>query len=143
MPRKFAVSMGAAILLIALSAHAQQPEIERNMRLGTAAMGGHRYNEAESNYRNVVTLAPNLPEGHLNLGLALLRQSRLQEAITSLETAARLAPRLPGPHMFLAIAYLETAHLDVAKSAVEEELHLAPDDAQVLTLAGTIAMEMG
>lgn len=143
MRRNFAFSMGAVILLIALSAHAQPPEIEGKMRLGAAAMGEHRYREAERDYRDVLTLAPNFPEGHLNLGLALLRQSRLPEAIASLQIAARLAPRLPGPHMFLAIAYLETARLDSAKSAVEEELRLTPDDTQVLTLAGTIAMEMG
>jgi tetratricopeptide (TPR) repeat protein len=137
------LSMAAVIFLIALSAHAQPPDVERNMRLGVAAMEAHRYKEAEQDYRDVVALAPNLPAGHLNLGLALLRQSRLPEAIASLETAARLAPRLPGPHMFLAIAYLETARLDAAKSAVDEELRLTPDEVQVLTLAGTIAMKMG
>lgn len=139
----FRVSMGAVIFSIALSSRAQPPEVEHSMRLGVAAMEAHRYKEAERDYRDVVALAPNLPDGHLNLGLALLRQSRVPEAIASLETAARLAPRLPGPHMFLAIAYLETARLDAAKSAVDEELRLTPDDAQVLTLAGTIAMQMG
>jgi tetratricopeptide (TPR) repeat protein len=136
-------SMGAVFFLSALSTHAQPPPLEQNMRLGAAAMEAHRYKEAEQHYRDVVTLDPNQPQGHLNLGLALLRQSRLPEAIASLQSAARLAPRLPGPHMFLAIAYLETARLDSAKSAVEEELRLTPDDTQVLTLAGTIAMEMG
>jgi tetratricopeptide (TPR) repeat protein len=139
----FAFSIGAVILLMALSGHAQSPGIERNMRLGAAAMEAHRYREAERDYRDVVARDPTLPDGHLNLGLALLRQSRLPEAIASLETAARLAPRLPGPHMFLAIAYLETARLDSAKSAVQKELRLTPDDVQVLTLAGTIAMQMG
>jgi Tetratricopeptide repeat len=81
-------SMGAVVLLIALPTHAQPLPLKQNMRQGVAAMQAHRYKEAEQRYRDVVTLDPKLPEGHLNLGLALLRQLRLPEAIASLETAA-------------------------------------------------------
>jgi tetratricopeptide (TPR) repeat protein len=101
------------------------------------------YEEAEQDYRRVVTLAPDFAEGHLNLGLALLRQGRLPGAIASLEKAARLEPKLPGPRTFLSIAYFQSRQLDSAKKAANEELRLTPDDVQVLTLAGTIAMEMG
>jgi tetratricopeptide (TPR) repeat protein len=106
-------------------------------------MQARHYEEAEQDYRSVVTLAPDFAEGHLNLGLALLRQGRLPEAIASLEKAARLEPKLPGPRTFLSIAYFQAGQLDSAKKAANEELRLTPDDVQVLTLAGTIAMEMG
>lgn len=129
-------------LLSGSLAHAQSQDVESAMRLGAAAMQANRYNDAEREYRKVVTVAPENPEGHLNLGLVLLREARVQEAIASLEKAARLEPKLPGPHMFLAIAYFEAGRLDSAKKAVDEELILTPNNVQALTLAGTIAMAM-
>jgi uncharacterized protein HemY len=47
-------------------------------------------------YRRVATIAPDLPNGHMNLGLALLKQRRFGEAEQSLLHALRLrkSPRL-------------------------------------------------
>ncbi len=130
------------MLLCGSLAYAQSQDVESAMRLGAAAMQANRYDEAEREYRKVVSLAPEDAEGHMNLGLVLLREARVPDAIATLEKAARLEPKLPGPHMFLAIAYFEAGRLDSAKKAVDEELVLTPKNVQALTLAGTIAMAM-
>ena len=63
--------------------------------LGIAYFRIHRWQEAESEFRAMLELAPTDDYAHYALGRSLLRQGRSREASTHLKLARFLQPRDP------------------------------------------------
>jgi tetratricopeptide (TPR) repeat protein len=72
-------------------------------------------NRAADEYRDVVRLAPQMAEAHVNLGLMYHALGRLDESIRELQTAERIKPGLVGVSLYLGIGY---ARLNQPRSAL-------------------------
>lgn len=95
---------------------------------------------AESAFREAVTLAPTLPEVHLDLALLLAREGKLQDATASLRQAIALNPNLPTAHMFLGIFLFQLNQPDEARLELAKELATNPDNIEALTWLGTLEL---
>jgi tetratricopeptide (TPR) repeat protein len=127
----------------ATASAADMVQVKQAMRSGAAAMHEGRLGEAETAFRRVITIAPMLPDGHMDLGLLLVREGKVEEAIPSLETAARLNPELPGVQMFLGIAYYQTDSYDRARAALQREIDRSPSSAEALMWLGVVNLAAG
>lgn len=84
-----------------------------------------RYGDAEAALRQVLALAPGLPEAHVNLGFSLLGLHRAAEARQSFEAAINLRPEQANAYYGLALSH-EAAHdLELAIGSMRSYLHLA------------------
>lgn len=100
--------------------------------------------EAESQLTEIEAAWPewNLP--YLFKGTTLLEHNRNPEAIPQLETAIALGARQPEAYYNLAAAYYANsspADFGLADQAITQALNLRPQDADILTLAGNIALK--
>ncbi len=71
-----------------------QSRIVQQVQAGLQARRQDRLDDEIKAFQTVVTLDPNLAEGHMNLGLALRRRGDLEQALAALRRAAELKPRL-------------------------------------------------
>ena len=106
-------------------------------------MRNGRTADAEAQFREVVRLAPRMPEAHLDLGLALGREGKLEPAIESLQTALRLDPKLSSAHMFLGIFLYQANRQSEAIKELQQELALNPTNVEALTWLGTVELAAG
>lgn len=143
----FAVHITVCVVLLicstALSCFAQGTPVEEAFRKGALAMHNGDAADAETQFREAVRLAPQMPEAHLDLGLVLGREGKLQEAIDSLQTALRLDPKLSSAHMFLGIFLNQANRQNEAVAELRQELALNPDNVEALTWLGTIELGTG
>ncbi len=100
------------------------------LRLGFCEYSMNNYTAAEQTFRNLLKLAPELPQAKVGLGSALIFLGRSQESIPLLEDAVRKLPGDPQAGRALGHAYLEVHDFikaeDTLRSLVEEN----PDDAE-------------
>ncbi|MCU0941825.1 MAG: tetratricopeptide repeat protein, partial [Hydrogenophaga sp.] len=66
---------------------------------------GRRYAAAEAALRQVLALAPGLPEAHVNLGFSLLGLHRTADARRAFETAINLRPEQANAYFGLALSH--------------------------------------
>ena len=117
--------------------------VEDAFRRGAQAMHGGDAAGAEAAFREVIRLAPDLPDAHLDLGLVLAREGRLDDAVAQLRQALALDPKLPGAHMFLGIFLSQTNHPDESAAALREEIALDPKNAEAMTWLGQVELAAG
>ena len=141
------VLAGAALLLLAVAAHAQaaywrdsltlfQHTIDVTKRnyivlnnLGVALTAEGRHDEAMADYRQALSIDPDYADAHANVGHELLREGKLEEARGALVEALRLKPDLPLAQGDLGIVLVATGNFEEARQHLEESLRLAPADA--------------
>jgi tetratricopeptide (TPR) repeat protein len=121
----------------------QEDQVKANLRYGAEAMHNGKPDQAEQYFREVIRIAPRLPDGYLDLGLAELRQAKLPEAIDSLHKAIDLNPRVPGAHMFLGISYYQMGRLDDARTSLQQEVDLDSQNAEALMWLGITELASG
>jgi len=130
-------------VFVGLPAKAQQDRVETDLRLGAEAMHRGKIDEAETLFREVIQLAPQLADGYLDLGLAQLKQGKLADAADSLEDALQRNPKATGASMFLGITYFQMNRLDQARAALQQEISLSPDNAEALMWLGITELAAG
>ncbi|MBN1178622.1 MAG: O-antigen ligase family protein [Anaerolineae bacterium] len=84
------------------------------------AVDPRRYREAESAYRRVLELAPNVATYHAALGVTLARQGRLEEGIAALERAVALDATDGTAYAYLAELYAAAGRGEEATWALRE-----------------------
>ena len=87
-----------------------------------------RQAEAVTALRQVLALAPRLPEAHVNLGFALLGLRQPQAARDHFDHATTLAPGQANAYYGLAMAWEALGDLPMATGAMRSYLHLARDE---------------
>ncbi|WP_263382270.1 tetratricopeptide repeat protein [Granulicella arctica] len=121
----------------------QDARVQDAFQRGAIAMRNGRADDAEKAFRLAVSLAPQLPEAHLDLGLVLGREGKLDEAISAIDAALHLSPHLDSASMFLGIFEYQANRPLKAESALEQELAHSPDNVEALTWLGTVELGMG
>jgi tetratricopeptide (TPR) repeat protein len=87
-----------------------------------------RYDEAVVALQRVRTLAPHLPEAHVNLGFAWLGLNQPQVAQQAFETAIGMRPQQANAYYGLAMALERRGDLAAALGAMRSYLHLSRAD---------------
>ena len=113
MTRLFVAWRIAALLVltsVSSSAGAQAPspalrQADTLYRAGSAALARHDLSTAESDFQQVVHLAPRAEPGHSALGVVLLESGNLSQAVHELELALTLKSSDANAQLNLAIAY--------------------------------------
>jgi tetratricopeptide (TPR) repeat protein len=79
--------------------------LSRHAAAGAAALQSGDYAAAERENREVLRLAPNLPEAEMNLGVSLFLEKKYQSAIGAFETGLKQKPAMSNARLFLGISY--------------------------------------
>ncbi|TMG79948.1 MAG: tetratricopeptide repeat protein, partial [Betaproteobacteria bacterium] len=111
-------------------AEAQEYFSARSLGLGYLQMG--QLTEAETQFKKVVTLAPNEAFGHANLGLTYLQAGRYPDAEKELRRARGLDTADAEIAMMLAKLFSLTDRRDSARAALENVRKRSPNNARVL-----------
>ena len=111
--------------------------------LGHAYYDASMFDEAETSYKQSLTINPDFALTRNNLGNAYIATGRLDEAIKELRTAAMLDDDYPDPHYNLGIAYHAMGMNAEAVAAYRKALSLDPESADTLNNLGLVYFDSG
>ena len=121
-----------------------------HINLGNVLHDKGRFDEAIIQYREAISLQPDVFEtrrslavAHYNLGIALLAKGQTNEAISQYQEAVRLKPDYVLARSNLGRALLKTGRTDEAISQFQEIVLLEPDDAVVHVSLGNALFSKG
>jgi len=116
------------------------PEAPSNMGLSFLAIG--KVDQAITELRKSIEIAPDYAVGHNNLGIALVRQGKLKEAIEHYEKAIQLIPDYPEAHYNLAEVLYRQRRFDEAIAHCRAALSIRPDYAPIhVCLANSLLLK--
>lgn len=130
-------------LLVATQQIKASTSIKQLVEEGNAALKTENYTLAETIWRQVIQLAPNLTDAHYSLGLVFTHQGRWEEAITSFRRAISLDPKLAWAHNNLGNALAEVGQVEEAITSFRRAIELAPDKAEFYHNLGLTFAEKG
>jgi predicted O-linked N-acetylglucosamine transferase (SPINDLY family) len=114
--------------------------------LWAASIAHHRegrWKQAETSYRDILALKPDLAEALSNLGIVLQQQGKLDEAISTYREAIGIKPSFPEAHSNLGNALQDQGRLDEAAVAHREAIRLKPDYAKAHSNLGNVLRAQG
>ena len=143
-----AITVASLILGAPLSAAPPQssdlePRIVQQIQAGLQARRQNRLEDEIKAFETVVTLDPDLAEGHMNLGLALRRRGDREQALAALRRAVELKPQLTAAQAILGFEALKSGRVRKALRHLETAYHAAPSDANVNLWLGRTYFELG
>lgn len=107
---------------------AQGQALQRRFDEAVVLLHARQYGPAEQSLQQVLTLAPAMPEAHVNLGFALLGQQRAPDARRAFETAIDLRPAQANAYYGLALSHEAAQDLELAIGSMRSYLHLAQQE---------------
>lgn len=110
--------------------HAQGSQEEQQYsEAGQQALAAGRYDEAESAFKKLAQLDPDIAEIHATLGLVYFQQKKFSEAVPELRRAIKLKPTLTRAGTLLAMSLSETGEYEEALPGLEKGFQHPPDPA--------------
>lgn len=108
-------------------------EVQYRFNQGVALLHAKRFDFATTAFARVVTLAPRMPEAHVNLGFALLGQQDYENAANEFGKAIDLRPEQANAYWGLGLAYEAMKDYEGALGAMRSYIHLSrvPNDPYV------------
>jgi tetratricopeptide (TPR) repeat protein len=110
---------------------ASDPEIQSHFSAAQQAQRQKDYATAEREYKNVIALAPEFAEVHMNLGLIYQLQNRYPEAMTEFRRALKLKASLTGANFFLGVDYCKTGEGPKAVPYLKAALKVSPNQPEI------------
>lgn len=136
--------MGAAILLVACSPSVDEAQLAEHRNLGKAFYENPvTQQEAVSEFRKALDLAPDSTRERLNYGLALLRAGNEDEAAEQLEQVQEREPSLPHTWFNLGLLHKSRGEFDQAVAQFEGFVERAPEEAVGHYQLGSLYQELG
>jgi len=83
---------------------------------------------AMQGFHEVLKMAPDMPEAHVNMGYALLGTGEFEAARSFFDTASNLRPGQANAYYGLAMAWEGLGDLGMARTAMQAYLHVAEND---------------
>ena len=111
-----------------LSAQGTQEE-QQYSEAGQQALTAGRYDEAETNFKKLAQLDPQIAEIHATLGLVYFQEKKFDQAVPELRTALKLKPTLVRASTLLAMSLSETGEYKEALPGLEKGFQHPPDPA--------------
>jgi tetratricopeptide (TPR) repeat protein len=123
---------GSLLLLLGsaptLAAQGSQEE-QQYSQAGQEALAAGRYDEAESAFKKLAQLDPDIAEIHATLGLVYFQEKKFNEAVPELRRALKLKPTLTRAATLLAMSLSETGEYEEALPGLEKGFQHPPDPA--------------
>ena len=119
------------------------PGAARHFEDARTAEAREDWQQAESEYRKALELAPDWAEAIVNLGIVLNRQGRADDAVVAFTRAAEINPQLLGAQLNLAITYFRSKHFREAEVPLRRALMIDPanNQARGLLLLSLFALD--
>ncbi|MGC2399481.1 MAG: tetratricopeptide repeat protein [Acidobacteriaceae bacterium] len=115
--------------LMAFAQSSQQDALQQYSKAGQQALATHHYDEAESDFKKILQVDPEIAEIHATLGLLYFQEKKFDEAVPELQRALRLKPALEKARTLLAMSLSETGEYKEALPVLEKCFPQAPDPA--------------
>jgi Flp pilus assembly protein TadD len=112
-----------------LASASPQQHVDAHLAQGKKFLAENRYGEAEGELREVVSLSPGDPQGHILLAQALEAQGKHQGAAAELQTALKFKDTAEA-HLSLAHVYLSLNQPALARLQGQAALSLDPGNQQ-------------
>jgi len=103
-------------------------EVKRRFDEAVVMLHARQHEHALVALHRVLSLAPTMPEAHVNMGYALLGLGRPRQARDFFDSAIALQPRQANAYFGLALAWEAAGDLAMATGAMRSYLHLAADE---------------
>jgi len=110
---------------------------------GFALMKLGRYDEAENEYRKIVSVLPDDPNALSRLGFVLARKGEFDEAISVSDKALKISPELAEARLNLGFAYIGKNDLEKAVEQYEKGLAIEPNNAIARSELGVAFFKLG
>lgn len=110
---------------------------------GATAMESGQFPAAETEYRAVLELVPDLSEARANLGLVLFLQGKFADSVSELERVASEKPELSAAHLFLGLGHLKLGSPARAIPALERSLEDSPANLEARRALATCYLAEG
>jgi tetratricopeptide (TPR) repeat protein len=105
-------------------------------REGQDALNRGRLDEAERDFRRVLTANPQVGGAYANLGVVYMRRKQWSKALEELRQAEKLMPQLPGIRLNIGLAYFRQSEFLKAIPPFESVVRDQPDAVQPRHLLG-------
>ena len=102
-------------------------EIDQNFQQGVAMLHIKRYEFAVAAFHQVLKLAPDLPEAHVNMGYALVGLKQPKAAYDFFESATALRPQQANAYYGMALALEALGDIRGAIGAMRTYVHLVDE----------------
>lgn len=86
------------------------------------------FEAAMQGFHEVLRMAPDMPEAHVNMGYALLGAGEFEAARSFFDTASNLRPGQANAYYGMAIAWEGLGELGMARATMQAYLHVAEDN---------------
>ena len=103
---------------------------------GQEALTENRLDEAERDFRQVISLDPQAGGAYANLGVVYMRRKQWSKALESLRQAEKLMPQVAGIRLNIGLAYFRQNEFLKAIPPFESVVHDQPDALQPRHLLG-------
>jgi tetratricopeptide (TPR) repeat protein len=141
------VALALASLILSFCApsvcaqNAGRPEERRSSRKnlfisGQQALARNNLDEAEKDFRQVLSLDPNNAGAHANLGVIAERRKQWTRALAELKAAEKLAPGVPGVRLDIGLVYYREGDYPSAIAPLRSVVRDEPQSAQARYLLG-------
>ena len=103
---------------------------------GQEALTENRLDEAERDFRDVISLNPKVGGAYANLGVVYMRRKQWSKALESLRQAEKLMPQVAGIRLNIGLAYFRQNEFLKAIPPFESAVHDQPEAVQARHLLG-------
>jgi tetratricopeptide (TPR) repeat protein len=129
---KAAAVYGVVMLLLssistAVAQDTQEETLQKYSEAGQQALAAGHYDEAESYFKKLLQIDPNIAEIHATLGLVYFQEKKFDQAVPELRRALRLKPGLPRANTLLAMSLSEVGEYQEALPGLEKGFQQATD----------------
>ncbi len=125
---------GVVMLLLssistAVAQGTQQETLQKYSQAGQQALAAGHYDEAESDFKKLLQIDPNIAEIHATLGVVYFQEKKFDQAVPELRHALRLKPGLAKASTLLAMSLSEVGEYQEALPGLEKGFQQATDPA--------------
>ncbi len=107
----------------------QEQLLQQYSEAGQQALAAGHYNEAESDFKKLLAIDPDIAEIHATLGLVYFQEKKFDLAVPELRRALKLKPALGRASTLLAMSLSETGEYQEALPGLEKGFQHPPDPA--------------
>jgi len=125
---------GVVMLLLssistAVAQDTQEETLQQYSEAGQQALAAGHYDEAESDFKKLLQIDPNIAEMHATLGVVYFQEKKFDQAVPELRRALRLKPGLARASTLLAMSLSEVGEYREALPGLEKGFQQATDPA--------------
>ena len=107
----------------------QEETLQQYSQAGQQALAAGHYEEAESDFKKLLAIAPDIAEIHATLGLVYFQEKKFDQAVPELQRALKLKPGLGRASTLLAMSLSEVGEYQEALPGLQKGFQQATDPA--------------